>query len=75
MEGELGISRYTAADAGATATSKQPSQLWRWSPTFMWSASRVRFKKKKKNDREKEKENPILCGIEMEWMDFLGESS
>ena len=33
------------------------------------------LKKKKKNDREKEKENPILCGIEMEWMDFLGESS
>ena len=53
MEGEQGISRYTAADAGATVTSKQPSQLWRWSSTFMWSASRVRFLKKRKKEKER----------------------
>ena len=36
------------------------------------------FKKKKERkgkNAEKEQENPILCGREMEWMDFFGESS
>lgn len=50
------ISRYTAADAWAAATSKPPSQLWRWSQTFMWgvegSASQLQLNKT---------ENPIKC--------------
>lgn len=60
-----GISRCSAADARATTTSKQPSQLWRWSSTFMWRPMQVDSNLKKKARTE----NPILCGIggKKEW--------
>lgn len=54
-KGTQGISRYTAADAGDATTSKQPSQLWRWSQTFMWRARKstpiLENKKKRKTER------------------------
>lgn len=61
-EGTQGISRYTAADARDATTSKQPSQLWRWSQTFIWRATQVNSDFKKYIKRgEKIKENPFLC--------------